>query len=98
MDVEPMCRLNRTPGNPRALLGLAAVWWANVDVVMFSMAGCDPTGRHRLSRLITSRLDRWAAIEMTQPFLHMGQHWPGQSTLPSARLVEVQRRPTALVA
>ncbi|HTK75475.1 MAG TPA: hypothetical protein VL371_09475 [Gemmataceae bacterium] len=97
-DVDPTWRLNQMACNPRTLLGLAAVWSADVDVVILSLAGCDPVGRQRVSRLIMSRVERWAAIELTQPFLHMGQQWPGQATLPAARLAEVQRRRPVLVA
>lgn len=98
IGVDPPWRLNRMPGNPRALLGLAAVWTAEADVIVLSMAGCDPTGRRRITEMIVSRLDRWAAIELTGPYLHRGQIWPGDSSLPNARLVEVQRRPPARVA
>jgi hypothetical protein len=98
IDVDPPWRLNRMPGNPRALLGLVTVWTADVDVIILSMAGCDPTGRRRLTQMIVSRLDRWAAIELTSPYWHIGQKWPGQSSLPNARLVEIKTRNPALIA
>jgi hypothetical protein len=97
IDVDPAWRISHMPGNPRALLGLAAVWTTDVNIIVISMAGCDATGRRRLTEMIASRLDRWAAIELTSPYLHRGITWPGDSSLPNPRLVEVLRRP-ALVA
>jgi hypothetical protein len=97
-DLDPQIRLNYLPGNYRALLGLAAAWARRPDVLVFSAAAIDQTGRQGLARQITTRLDHWAAIELSGPYVSQGQSHIDPPLLTEALSITAEVRAMGMTA
>jgi hypothetical protein len=97
-DLDPQTRLGRLPGNYRAILGLAAAWARRPDVLVFTAAATDWTGRQWLARQITARLDHWAVIELSGPYFSQGRDHIDPPLLPGASSVSAEARAVGMSA
>jgi hypothetical protein len=82
-------RVCNLPGNPRALLGLEAVWARGADAVVFSTVGLDPLGVQAVFGAVRSHIQACAAIYLSYPYLTQGRyecaHLPGALCLDVAK-------------
>jgi|SRR5579885_3143271 len=85
LGLKPEWRVCNFSANPRALLGLEAAWARGAEAVIFSCVGLDPLGRQAMFGAVRSRLERWAALYLSYPYLTQGHyerdHLPGASCL-----------------
>lgn len=78
-------RLDQLAGTPRTLLSVEAAWLAGAQVVAFTTAGLDPSGREAVHHTVSSHFPCWSAIHLSFPFLQNGQRlrecFPGTTCL-----------------
>lgn len=85
LDLRPEWRLSQLAGNPRALLGLEAIWAQRADAVVFHTVGCDPSGVKRVFEAVAAHLAECPAIYLSSWFWQDGgqqrDHFPGATCL-----------------
>ncbi len=95
--VKSMTEVGRLPGTLRAFLGLEAAWARGAEVVIYTTAGLDPSGRETVYAAVAARLPQCAAIHLSHRYITQDRR--ERDHLPGASCVEiVDRREHRLTA